>query len=42
MIIVFDNGINYFVPLTSEKQKHLKLKITGKDYIVIYELCLSV
>ncbi|MEG2800140.1 MAG: type III toxin-antitoxin system ToxN/AbiQ family toxin [Erysipelotrichaceae bacterium] len=36
-IIVFDNGINYFVPLTSAKQKHLKLKNTGKDYLIIYE-----
>lgn len=36
-IIVFDNGLNYFVPLTSAKEKHLKLKNTGKDYMVIYE-----
>lgn len=36
-IVVFDNGVNYFVPLTSAKPKHLKLKNTGKDYMVIYE-----
>lgn len=37
-IIVYDNGIPYFVPLTSTKPKHLKLKNTGIDYLVIYEM----
>lgn len=36
-IIIYDNEIPYFVPLTSAKTKHLKLKNTGIDYLVIYE-----
>jgi len=37
-IIVYNNHIPYFVPLTSAKPKHLKLKNTGIDYLVIYEM----
>lgn len=37
-IVVSDDNINYFVPLTSAKPKHLKLKNTGKDYMLIYEM----
>ena len=37
-IFVYDNHIPYFVPLTSAKPKHLKLKNTGIDYLVIYEM----
>lgn len=36
-IIIFNGIIPYFVPLTSAKPKHLKLKNTGIDYLVIYE-----
>lgn len=36
-IIIYDDEIPYFVPLTSAKPKHLKLKNTGIDYLVIYE-----
>lgn len=36
-IIVYDNGLNYFIPLTSAKPKHLKLKNTGKDYMIVFE-----
>lgn len=36
-IIVYCEDRNYFVPLTSAKSKHLKLKNTGIDYLVIYE-----
>lgn len=35
--IIFNDEIPYFVPLTSAKPKHLKLKNTGIDYLVIYE-----
>lgn len=34
-IVVFNNGMNYHVPLISAKQKHLKLKNPGKDYLII-------
>lgn len=37
-IIVYDEHTNYFVPLTSGKKKHLKLKNTGLDYMIIYEM----
>lgn len=36
-IIIYNNSIPYFVPLTSAKPKHLKLKNNGVDYLVIYE-----
>lgn len=36
-IIIYNNSIPYFVPLTSAKPKHLKLKNNGADYLVIYE-----
>ena len=36
-IIIYNNSIPYFVPLTSAKPKHLKLKNNGIDYLVIYE-----
>lgn len=35
--IIYNDTIPYFVPLTSAKPKHLKLKNTGIDYLVIYE-----
>ena len=35
--IIYNDTIPYFVPLTSAKTKHLKLKNTGIDYLVIYE-----
>lgn len=35
--IIYNGIIPYFVPLTSAKQKHIKLKNTGIDYLVIYE-----
>ena len=36
-ILIYNNTIPYFIPLTSAKPKHLKLKNTGVDYLVIYE-----
>lgn len=36
-ILIYENNIHYFIPLTSAKPKHLKLKNTGIDYMVIYE-----
>lgn len=35
--IIFNDMIPYFIPLTSAKPKHLKLKNNGIDYLVIYE-----
>lgn len=37
-IILYNNEIPYFIPLTSAKKKHLKLKNTGLDYMLIYEI----
>lgn len=36
-IIINVNGIKYFIPLTSAKEKHKKLKNSGDSYILIYE-----
>lgn len=36
-IIIHNDLTPYFVPLTSAKPKHLKLKNTGIDYLIIYE-----
>lgn len=36
-ILVIINSYNYFIPLTSSKPKHLRWKIIGKDYFLIYE-----
>lgn len=35
--IIYNDSTPYFVPLTSAKPKHLKLKNTEIDYLVIYE-----
>lgn len=37
-IVVSDDNMNYFVPLTSAQPKRLKLKNNGKDYMLIYDL----
>lgn len=37
-IIVYKDNIKYFIPLTSAKKKHLKLKNNGRDYLLIYEI----
>ena len=36
-IIIEADSYNYFIPLTSRKQKHANLKNTGPDYALIYE-----
>lgn len=36
-LIINNKDFNYFVPLTSAKLKHLELKNTGKDYMLIFE-----
>lgn len=35
--VVYNDSVPYFIPLTSAKTKHLKLKNTGMDYLLIYE-----
>lgn len=35
--VIYNDSIPYFIPLTSAKSKHLKLKNTGLDYLLIYE-----
>lgn len=37
-IIVTNGTYNYFIPLTSAKSKHLKLKNVSKNHYVIYEM----
>lgn len=36
-IIITNNGYNYFIPLTSAKEKHKKLKNSSDSHLLIYE-----
>ena len=36
-ILIMINSYNYFIPLTSGKQKHAAWKVTGKDHFLICE-----
>jgi len=37
-VLLNNNGIKYFVPLTSAKPKHINLKLITKDYLMINKL----
>lgn len=36
-VIITNNGYNYFIPLTSAKEKHKKLKNSSDSHLLIYE-----